>query len=54
LQARAAWHIRNFMTELTRMLSVIEKGNPLRFFAGLSTPEAAAALGVSVATAERW
>jgi RNA polymerase sigma factor (TIGR02999 family) len=26
----------------------------LRFFAGLSTPEAAAALGVSVATAERW
>jgi DNA-directed RNA polymerase specialized sigma24 family protein len=26
----------------------------LRFFAGLSTPEAAAALGVSIATAERW
>jgi RNA polymerase sigma factor (TIGR02999 family) len=26
----------------------------LRFFAGLSTPEAAAALGVSLATAERW
>jgi RNA polymerase sigma factor (TIGR02999 family) len=26
----------------------------LRFFAGLSTPEAAAALGISVATAERW
>lgn len=26
----------------------------LRFFTGLSTPEAAAALGVSVATAERW
>jgi RNA polymerase sigma factor (TIGR02999 family) len=26
----------------------------LRFFAGLSTPEAADALGVSVATAERW
>src|SRR5262245_4440375 len=26
----------------------------LRFYAGLSTPEAAAALGVSVATAERW
>jgi RNA polymerase sigma factor (TIGR02999 family) len=26
----------------------------LRFFAGLSTPEAAAALGVSVPTAERW
>jgi RNA polymerase sigma factor (TIGR02999 family) len=26
----------------------------LRFFAGLSTPQAAAALGVSVATAERW
>jgi RNA polymerase sigma factor (TIGR02999 family) len=26
----------------------------LRFFAGLSTPEAATALGVSVATAERW
>jgi RNA polymerase sigma factor (TIGR02999 family) len=26
----------------------------LRFFAGLSTPDAAAALGVSVATAERW
>jgi RNA polymerase sigma factor (TIGR02999 family) len=26
----------------------------LRFFAGLSIPEAAAALGVSVATAERW
>jgi RNA polymerase sigma factor (TIGR02999 family) len=26
----------------------------LRFFAGLSTSEAAAALGVSVATAERW
>ncbi len=26
----------------------------LRFFAGLSTPEAAAVLGVSVATAERW
>ena len=26
----------------------------LRFFAGLSTPEAAAALKVSVATAERW
>ncbi|HET6575301.1 MAG TPA: ECF-type sigma factor [Fimbriiglobus sp.] len=26
----------------------------LRFFAGLSTAEAAAALGVSVATAERW
>jgi RNA polymerase sigma factor (TIGR02999 family) len=27
---------------------------PLRFFAGLSTPEAATALGISVATAERW
>jgi RNA polymerase sigma factor (TIGR02999 family) len=26
----------------------------LRFFAGLSTPEAAAVLGISVATAERW
>lgn len=26
----------------------------LRFFGGLSTPEAAATLGVSVATAERW
>jgi RNA polymerase sigma factor (TIGR02999 family) len=26
----------------------------LRFFAGMSTPEAAAVLGVSVATAERW
>jgi RNA polymerase sigma factor (TIGR02999 family) len=26
----------------------------LRFFAGLSMPEAAAALGISVATAERW
>jgi RNA polymerase sigma factor (TIGR02999 family) len=26
----------------------------LRFFAGLSTPEAAASLGISVATAERW
>jgi RNA polymerase sigma factor (TIGR02999 family) len=26
----------------------------LRFFAGLSAPEAAAALGISVATAERW
>jgi RNA polymerase sigma factor (TIGR02999 family) len=26
----------------------------LRFFAGLSTPEAAAALSISVATAERW
>ncbi len=26
----------------------------LRFFAGLSTPEAASALGISVATAERW
>jgi RNA polymerase sigma factor (TIGR02999 family) len=26
----------------------------LRFFAGLSTPEAAQALGISVATAERW
>src|SRR5262245_14728668 len=26
----------------------------LRFFAGMSTPEAAAALGVSVPTAERW
>ena len=26
----------------------------LRFFAGLSNPEAAAALGISVATAERW
>ncbi len=26
----------------------------LRFFGGLSTPEAAAALGVSVPTAERW
>src|SRR5262249_53786130 len=26
----------------------------LRFFAGLSTPEAAATLGISVATAERW
>jgi RNA polymerase sigma factor (TIGR02999 family) len=26
----------------------------LRFFAGLSTPEAAAALGISIATAERW
>ena len=26
----------------------------LRFFGGLSTPEAAASLGVSVATAERW
>src|SRR5439155_14513306 len=26
----------------------------LRFFAGLTTPEAAAVLGVSVATAERW
>jgi hypothetical protein len=26
----------------------------LRFFAGLSTSEAASALGISVATAERW
>src|SRR4051794_14355442 len=26
----------------------------LRFFAGLSTPQAASALGVSLATAERW
>jgi RNA polymerase sigma factor (TIGR02999 family) len=26
----------------------------LRFFAGMSTPEAAALLGISVATAERW
>lgn len=26
----------------------------LRFFAGMSTPEAAAALGISVASAERW
>jgi RNA polymerase sigma factor (TIGR02999 family) len=26
----------------------------LRFFAGLTTPEAAAALGISIATAERW
>jgi RNA polymerase sigma factor (TIGR02999 family) len=26
----------------------------LRFFAGLSTPEAASALGISTATAERW
>ena len=26
----------------------------LRFFAGLSTPDAAASLGISVATAERW
>jgi RNA polymerase sigma factor (TIGR02999 family) len=26
----------------------------LRFFAGLSTPEAASALGISLATAERW
>ncbi len=26
----------------------------LRFFGGMSTPEAAAALGVSVPTAERW
>jgi RNA polymerase sigma factor (TIGR02999 family) len=26
----------------------------LRFFAGLSSPEAAAALGISVASAERW
>jgi RNA polymerase sigma factor (TIGR02999 family) len=26
----------------------------LRFFAGCSTPEAASALGISVATAERW
>src|SRR5262245_33973482 len=26
----------------------------LRFFAGLTTPEAAAALGITVATAERW
>src|SRR5262245_19382245 len=26
----------------------------LRIFAGLSTPDAAAALGISVATAERW
>jgi RNA polymerase sigma factor (TIGR02999 family) len=26
----------------------------LRFFAGLSTPQAAAALGISIATAERW
>jgi RNA polymerase sigma factor (sigma-70 family) len=26
----------------------------LRFFAGLSTPQAASALGISVATAERW
>jgi RNA polymerase sigma factor (TIGR02999 family) len=26
----------------------------LRFFAGLSTPDAAAVLGISVATAERW
>ena len=26
----------------------------LRFFAGLSTPDAASTLGISVATAERW
>jgi hypothetical protein len=26
----------------------------LRFFAGMSSPEVAAALGISVASAERW
>jgi RNA polymerase sigma factor (TIGR02999 family) len=49
------------LLELDDALTRFAAGEPakaqlvqLRFFAGLSTPEAANSLGVSVATAERW
>lgn len=49
------------MLDLDEALTRFAAGEPakaklvqLRFFAGLSIPEAAAALGISVATAERW
>jgi RNA polymerase sigma factor (TIGR02999 family) len=42
--------LTRFATEEPAKVELVK----LRFFAGLSTPEAAAALGISVATAERW
>lgn len=42
--------LARFATEEPRMAELVV----LRFFGGMSTPEAAAALGISVPTAERW
>jgi DNA-directed RNA polymerase specialized sigma24 family protein len=48
------------MSAVTQILSAIEQGDPsaelikLRFFAGLTMSEAAQALGISLATAERY
>ena len=56
------------MPDIPQILSAIDAGDPhaaaeeprkvelvkLRFFAGLSMPEAAEALGISLSTAERW
>jgi RNA polymerase sigma factor (TIGR02999 family) len=42
--------LRRFASEEPAKAELVK----VRFFAGLSTPEAASALGISVATAERW
>jgi DNA-directed RNA polymerase specialized sigma24 family protein len=47
-------HLVNALTRFAAEESAKAQLVQLRFFADLSTPEAAAALGVSVATAERW
>jgi hypothetical protein len=49
-QVRAFDALTRFAAEEPAKAQLVQ----LRFFAGLTTPEAAAALGVSVATAERW
>ncbi len=42
--------LTRFASEEPRKAELVK----LRFFAGLSMPEAASALGISVASAERW
>jgi RNA polymerase sigma factor (TIGR02999 family) len=55
--AESADHVLD-LDEVLRRFAEVEPRKAelvqLRFFAGLTTPEAAATLGISVPTAERW
>ena len=56
-EAKSPFDMLALNDALTRLAAVEPRKAELvqlRFFAGLSTPEASAALGISVATAERW